>query len=113
MNEVLKTEDERAKAQALGEEISKKFQRSTSSVEGYNGVLGLKHHGWHRLPEGKLRAVGVLHNFYIKRADGTTAAERLLGEKPDDLWAWIAERFRKLPLPRQRPSFDPSSVQIH
>jgi hypothetical protein len=54
-----------------------------------------------------------MHNFYIRREDGTTAAERLFEKKPADVWGWMAEHFHTLPLPRGNLSFHPSSVQTH
>lgn len=72
------------------------FQRSSSCVEGRNGQLSLRHHGLHRLTARKLVALQVLHNFYAKRADGTTAAERFFGAAPRPLFAWLLSH---LPLP--------------
>ena len=53
------------------------FQRSSSCVEGRNALLSLYHHGFHRLSDGKLGALTVIHNYFKKRADRATAAERL------------------------------------
>jgi hypothetical protein len=44
-----------------------------------------------------------LHNFFIKRADGTTAAERFFEEKPKDLFSWILGKV-ELPRPRRKHS---------
>ncbi|UHD15090.1 DUF6399 domain-containing protein [Thiocapsa bogorovii] len=55
------------------------FQCSSSCVEGRNGQLSLHHHGRHRLSDRKLAALTGVHNFHIRRADGTTAAERFFG----------------------------------
>lgn len=68
------------------------FQRSSSCVEGRNGRLELWHRSLHRLSESKLRALTVLHNFFIQRADGTTAAERFYGAPPRDLFEWLLDR---------------------
>ena len=43
----------------------------------------------------------VIHNFGIKRQDGTTAAERLFGEKFPDIFEWIVERIGDLPRARE------------
>ena len=48
-------------------------------MEGRNGHLALKHHALHRLSLRKLGVLTVLHNYLIRRADGTTAAERFYG----------------------------------
>ena len=58
---------------------SELFQRSSSCVEGRNGQLSLRHHGLREITPRKLRVLGVLHNFVIKRSDGTTAAHRSSG----------------------------------
>ena len=68
------------------------FQRSSSCVEGRNGQLALRHHSLHRLTDRKLAALTTVHNYFIRRSDGTTAAERFFGAKPKDLLAWILER---------------------
>ena len=69
------------------------FQRSSSCVEGRNGQLSLKHHALHRFTPRKLQALTVLHNYLIRRADGTTAAERYYGTPPRDVYAWLLDRL--------------------
>jgi hypothetical protein len=69
------------------------FQRSSSCVEGRNGQLSLKHHALHRFTLGKLQALTVLHNYLVRRADGTTAAERFYGTAPRELFAWLLDRL--------------------
>jgi len=83
-------------------EIVGLFQRSSSCVEGRNGVLGLKHHGFHRISMRTLRALTILHNYHTKRDDGTTAAERFFGRKSDDLFEYILETVPMLGWPRAR-----------
>ena len=84
------------RAQQLTQECAGWFVRSSSCVEGRNGQLELRHHSLHRLRERKLKVLTVLHNYWLQRGDGTTAAERFFGAKPQDLFAWLLER---LPLP--------------
>jgi hypothetical protein len=72
------------------------FQRSSSCVEGRNSQLALHHHGLHRLSDRKLAALTTLHNFFIQRPDGTTAAQRFFGRPPRNLFDWLLNR---LPLP--------------
>jgi len=67
-------------------ECAQLFQRSSSNVEGRNGVLALRHHSIHHLSPRKLGALTVVHNFGITRADGTTAAERFFGQPHRDLF---------------------------
>ena len=79
-----------------------RFVRSSSCVEGRNGQLSLHHHGCHALSPGKLKALTVLHNYFIERADRSTAAERFFGQKPADLFAWLLERFPDPPRPAKQ-----------
>jgi len=65
------------------------FQRSSSCVEGRNAQLALRHQGIHRLSDRHLKASTVMHNYYIKRRDGTTAAERFYEAKPNDLFEFL------------------------
>jgi Family of unknown function (DUF6399) len=92
----------RAAAEAVATECAGLFQRSSSCVEGRNGQLALRHHGWHRLSTRKLATLTVLHNFFIERRDGTTAAERFYGRRPRDVFAYVLERLPVLARPARR-----------
>ncbi len=86
------------------------FQRSSSCVEGRNGQLSLRHHNQHRITPRKLQALTVVHNFFIKRPDGTTAAERFFGAKPKDLFNHLLDRIDLPSRPakhRKRPLSEP------
>lgn len=76
----------------IAEECAQLFQRSSSCVEGRNGQLALRHHSLHRLRNRKLAALTTVHNYFIKRSDGTTGAERLFGSKPRDLFQYLLDR---------------------
>lgn len=82
-------------------ECAQVFQRSSSCVEGRNGQLSLKFHAFRRLNQQTLRVLTVLHNYFIKRADGTTAAERFFGQKPRDLFEWLLDKV-ELSRPRSK-----------
>jgi hypothetical protein len=69
-----------------GKELAESFQRSSSCVEGRNGVLSLNHHRFHRLNERSLRVLTIVHNFDVQRPDGTTAAERFFETKHENLF---------------------------
>jgi Family of unknown function (DUF6399) len=73
-------------------ECAQVFQRSSSCVEGRNGQLPRRHHSMHRLTDRELAALTAVHDYFIRRGDGTTAAERSFGAKPKDLLAWILGR---------------------
>lgn len=85
--------EERERVEQVAAECADLFQRSSSCVEGRNGQLALRHHSLHRLSTKKLKALTVVHNFFIKRADGTTAAERFFGARPVDLFEWILDNI--------------------
>lgn len=78
------------------------FQRTSSAVEGRNGWLSQMNHNGRGLSPKRLKAQTVLHNYYLKREDGTTAAERLFHEKFPDPLEWVIDRMGDLPLPRNR-----------
>lgn len=87
------------KSKAL--ECAHVFQRSSSCVEGRNGQLSLKFHAFRRMNKQTLTVLTVLHNFFIKRADGTTGAERFFEQKPHDLFTWLLDKV-ELPRPREK-----------
>jgi hypothetical protein len=93
------SEEEKEEVQRVAQECAGLFQRSSSCVEGRNGRLSLHHHGHTRLSARRLKALTVLHNYGIRRADGTTAAERFFGAKHPDLFEWLLERLPELPRP--------------
>ena len=87
---------------AMGKECAERFQRSSSCVEGRNGMLSLLHHRQHKLNERKLQALTVIHNFGIHRKDGTTAAERFFGAKHENLFKSLVANVRIPGRPQQQ-----------
>ena len=85
-----------------------KFQRTSSSVEGRNGYLSRIHHSRRGLSAHRLQVLTVIHNFALRRADGTTAAQRLFGRPFPDLFEFIVEHMHDLPLPRSAKPSSPS-----
>ncbi len=77
------------------------FQRTSSAVEGRNGWLSQMHHNGRGLSPKRLKALTVLHNYYLKRIDGTTAAERAFRQKFPDPLEWVVGRLGGLPHPRE------------
>ena len=57
-----------------------KFQRTSSAVEGRNGYLSRLHHNCRGLDPQTLKVLTIIHNYDLKRVDGTTAAQRLFGQ---------------------------------
>ena len=80
---------ERTELEGLALEWANLFQRSSSCVEGRNGHLSLSHHSLHRLRPERLGASTVLANYFHKRHDGSTAAERFFTSPPSDLFDWL------------------------
>ena len=78
-----------------------KFQRSSSAVEGRNGYLSQIHHNRRGLSSKRLKVATIIHNFALKRNDGTTAASRLFGQQFPDLFEYLTENIGELPQPRK------------
>jgi hypothetical protein len=77
------------------------FQRSSSCVEGRNAQLSLRRHGIHRLSDQHLKALTIVHNFYVKNRDGTTPAERFFEAKHNDLFEWLLDNMEYPARPRK------------
>lgn len=77
--------------ESVAKECAQLFQRSSSCVEGRNGQLALHHHRLHRISNRKLAALTTVHNYFIMRRDGTTAAERFFDARPRDLFKWVLD----------------------
>ena len=88
------------------------FQRSSSCVEGRNGQLSLHHHGRHRLSDRKLAALTAVHNFHLRRTDGTTAAERFFGHAPEPLFEQAIQRVLLPPRPRRGRPRPPKTAYL-
>jgi len=81
------------------------FVRSTSCVEGRNGRLALWHHHLHRLSAKRLGALTVIHNYWIRRTDGTTAAQRFFQVPHDDLFEWLLDHMDLPARPTVAPAY--------
>ena len=85
-------------------ELAEVFQRSSSNVEGRNGYLSLRNHQLRGLDRPRKRAcLTAIHNFFLTRSDGTTAAERFFGQKPRSLFAAILDSVAIPPAPLSPP----------
>jgi hypothetical protein len=78
------------------------FQRSSSEVEGRNGYLSFIHHGHKGIPKERLKVLTVIHNYDIKRRDGSTPAERLFDRSFPDLFEFLCENVTGFKEPRKR-----------
>jgi hypothetical protein len=80
------------------------FQRSSSNVEGRNGYLSLRSHQLRGLDLPRKReCFTAMHNFFLARLDGTTAAERFFGQKPRSMFAAILASVELAPAPLSPP----------
>jgi Family of unknown function (DUF6399) len=80
------------------------FQRSSSNVEGRNGYLSLRSHQLRGLDRPRKReCFTTIHNFFLTRPDGTTAAERFFGQKPRSMFAAILDSVALAPAPLSPP----------
>jgi hypothetical protein len=107
-------DEERRLLEQVAIDCADLFQRSSSCVEGRNGQLALHHHARHRLSDRKLSALTAVHNYFIQRPDGTTAAQRFFGRPPDKLFAWVLKKTSlpgrpacKRPRPAKPPYLQP------
>jgi len=76
------------------------FQRSSSNVEGRNGYLSLRSHQLRGLDlPRKRQCFTAIHNFFLTRPDGTTAAERFFRQKPRAMFAAILASVELAPAP--------------
>jgi Family of unknown function (DUF6399) len=80
------------------------FQRSSANVEGRNGYLSLRSHQLRGLDLPRKReCCTAIHNFFLTRPDGTTAAERFFGQKPRSMFAAILASVELPPAPLSPP----------
>jgi hypothetical protein len=77
------------------------FQRISSAVEGCNGYLSRLHHANRGFTEQSLKVLKTIHNFDLKRDDGTTAAQRLFDKPFPDLFEWVVLNMGDLPRARR------------
>jgi uncharacterized protein DUF6399 len=98
------SEAEQSQLHQQAQELAEVFQRSSSNVEGRNGYLSLRNHQLRGLDRPRKRAcLTTLHNFFLTRADGTTAAERFFGQKPRSMFAAILASVDLPPAPLSPP----------
>ena len=107
-------DEERRLLEQVATDRADLFQRSSSCVEGRNGQLALHHHARHRLSDRKLSALTAVHNYFIQRPEGTTAAQRFFGRPPDKLFEWVLKKTSlpgrpacKRPRPAKPPYLQP------
>jgi Family of unknown function (DUF6399) len=79
-------------------------QRSSAHVEGRNGSLSLRRQQLRGRDLPRKRACfPAMHTFFLTRPDGTTAAERFVGQKPRSMCAAILDAVELAPAPLSPP----------
>jgi len=84
--------EEKQLIESVASECAQLFQRASSCTEGRNGQLALRHHGLHRISHNKLTALTTVHNYFLRRPDGSTAAQRFFGAQPRSLFDYVLNR---------------------
>lgn len=78
------------------------FQRSSSQVEGRNGYLAFVHHANKGIAKQRLAVLTVVHNFDIRRDDGSTPAERLFSRQFPDVFEFLCQNVTGFAEPKSR-----------
>jgi len=95
------------------EDKVKNFQRASSAVEGRNGYLSQVYQTRRGVSTQRLLVLTVIHNFWLKRPDGTTAAQRLFGIDFADLFEYLLKTSDPLPMSRiSRARASPGSSKL-
>ena len=103
----------RAHLVGVAEACARLFVRSSSATEGLNGWLSVRLLRTHGVRDDWLAVLKVVHNYFLRRADGTTAAQRFYGRVHTDLVDYLCVRLPDPPLPRRRkprPRYEPSAL---
>ena len=95
-------------------EMVSKFQRTSSPVEGRNGCLAQLHHAHRGMDKKTLQVFKIIHNYDLRRVDGTTAAQRLFGKPFPDLFESVLTQMDELPQARRYKKFvQPKMPTLH
>ncbi|MCP4267106.1 MAG: hypothetical protein GY777_16300 [Candidatus Brocadiaceae bacterium] len=86
----------------LAHQLAITFQRASSQTEGRNGYLSFVNHAHKGFPQNRLKVLTVVHNYDIKRADGSTPAQRLFRRDFPDLFEFLCQNVTGFKEPRSR-----------
>ena len=64
------------------------------------------------MSDRKLAALTAVHNFHLRRTDGTTAAERFFGHAPEPLFEQAIKRVPLPPRPRRGRPRPPKTAYL-
>ena len=87
---------------AMAYQIAISFQRASSQTEGRNGYLAFVNHAHRGMSNDRLKVLTVIHNYDIRRIDGTTPAQRLFGKEFPDLFEFLCQNVTGFKEPRVR-----------
>jgi Family of unknown function (DUF6399) len=83
------------------QEMANHYQRTSSAIEGRNGYLSKLHHAGRGFSPQTLKVATIIHNFDLRRPDGTTAAQRLFDYEFPNLFHSVVDSMGDLPMPRK------------
>jgi len=86
----------------MAHQLAISFQRASSQVEGRNGYLSFVNHAHKGIPGQRLKALTVIHNYDIRRKDGTTPAQRFFDREFPDLFEFLCQNVTGFKEPRKR-----------
>lgn len=89
------------------------FQRASSCVEGRNGQLSLRHHGLHQITPNRLEALTAVHNYFIRRPDDSTAAQRFFGAAPSSLFEFLLDHLSMPARPAAQRAKQPDLTRLN
>ncbi len=97
-------ENRRNKLFLMARQLAITFQRASSQTEGRNGYLAFINHAHRGMPKNRLKVLTIIHNYDVKRADGSTPAQRLFNKEFPDLFDFICLNVHGFKEPRSRLS---------
>ena len=89
------------------QEMAHHYQRTSSAVEGRNGYLSRLHHARRGFSPQTLKVATIIHNFDLRRPDGSTAAQRLFDHEFPNLFNSVVDAMSDLPMPRKSSKAHP------
>ena len=105
--------DLRVHLERVAQECVRWFVRSSSPTEGHNAWTSRRLHRHHGVYDEWLAALRVVHNFLLRRPDGTTAAQRFYGRPHGDLVQYLCARMPLPSMPRNRsPKLRPDPLGL-
>lgn len=105
--------EQRAAIEQVVADCADLFQRASSCVEGRNGQLSLRHHSLHNIAPTRLEALTAVHNYFLRRPDGTTAAQRFFGAPPADLFNFLLDHLDMPARPAAKRSQQPGAPMLN